>query len=433
MSYYRPRSGVWRKQMVTVALIFCAFIIAYMDRSALSIATPAVRKEFGLSLSSMGLLLSVFPWAYGLSQLITGPVVDRGGPRLLAGLGISLWSLVQSATGLVGSMNQLFWARVGLGITESPLSPSSIRALRSWFRLEDRGLAISICFSGGALGPAIAPPVLTWLMLGWGWRAMFVIVGFVGVLLSLVWWAAYRDPQHYDFSEAERAELPDQETPRTERITIANSIQLFRFPAFWSLVLGNFGLVYLAWLFITWLPGYLEIERHMSVSRAGIYAGLPQLAGVFGFWAGGIVGDRLLRSGFSPMNSRKIPNIVGLLGMATATITAGFVKNDNLAISCFSIAVFFGSMSQPAQWALVSIVAPPARVSTFSGFNNFGGSLGGSLSAVVTGYIAQRAGSFVPALILGGVVATAAALLYGVGVRKPIPEESAQPRLSPVQ
>ena len=108
MSYFRPGSRVWRKQMVTVALIFCAFIIAYMDRSALSIATPAVRKEFGLSLSSMGILLSVFPWAYGLSQLITGPVVDRGGPRLLAGLGISLWSLMQSATGLVGSMRQLF-------------------------------------------------------------------------------------------------------------------------------------------------------------------------------------------------------------------------------------------------------------------------------------------------------------------------------------
>ncbi len=419
--------------MVTVALIFCAFIIAYMDRSALSIATPAVRKEFGLSLSSMGILLSVFPWAYGLSQLITGPVVDRGGPRLLAGLGISLWSLMQSATGLVGSMRQLFWARVGLGFTESPLSPSSIRALRSWFRLEDRGLAISICFSGGALGPAIAPPVLTWLMLGWGWRAMFVIVGAVGVLLSLLWWAAYRDPSHYAFSEAERAELPDEETPRTEKITIAHSIQLFRFPAFWSLVMGNFGLVYLAWLYITWLPGYLEIERHMSVSRAGIYAGLPQLAGVFGFWTGGLLGDRLLRSGVSPMNSRKIPIIIGLLGMALGTVPAAIVKDNNLAIIFFSIAVFCGSMSQPAQWALVSIVAPPTRVSTFSGFNNFGGALGGSLSAIVTGYIAQRTGSFVSALILGGAIATAAALLYGVGVRKPISEEDLQPRLLPAR
>ena len=109
--------------------------------------------------------------------------------------------------------------------------------------------------------------------------------------------------------------------------------------------------------------------------------------------------------------------------MATATIPAGLVHSNELAIMFISIAVFFGSMSQPAQWALVSIVAPPAQISTFSGFTNLGGALGGSLSAIVTGYIAQRTGSFVSALILGGAVATGAALLYGVVVRKPIEEK----------
>ena len=256
---------------------------------------------------------------------------------------------------------------------------------------------------------------------------MFVIVGFIGVILALAWWGIYREPHSCDFSAMERQELPDEETPLSSRISLFQSVRLFRFPAFWGLVLGNFGLVYLVWLYNSWLPGYLEIERHMSIARAGVYAGIPQFVGLFGFWSGGWVGDRLLRAGFSQLASRKIPIIAGLLAMATATIPAGFVKSNELAITFISIAIFFGSMSQPSQWALVSIVAPPTQISTMTGFTNFGGALGGSLSAVVTGYIAQRTGSFVSALVLGGIVSIAAAFLYLVVVRRPIEAEDSVP------
>ncbi len=419
MAYIRPGSRVWRRQALTTLLLFLAYIVAYVDRSALSIATPEVRREFSLNVAQMGILLSVFPWAYGLAQLLSGPLVDRAGPRLLTALGVAAWSLVQAAAGLVSSIGQLLTARVALGIAESPLSPATMRALKTWFPSEDRGLAISICFSGAALGPAIAPPILTMLMLAWGWRAMFVVVGVAGMLLASVWWILYRDPSAIGFTKAETRELPDEATPLSSRISFSQTLQLFRYRTFWGMVLGNFGLVYLAWLYITWLPGYLEIERHMSVARAGIFAGIPQLCGLFGFWSGGWVGDQLLRSGVSPMNSRKIPIIGGLLAMAAATVPAALVKDNNVAITFISIAVFFGSMSQPAQWALVSLVAPPKQISTFSGFTNFGGALGGSLSAAVTGYIAQAHG-FAPGLILGGAAALVAAMLYGAMVRRPI-------------
>ena len=420
MSYYRPHSRVWWRQAGTVTLLLCGYIIAYMDRSALSIATPEIRKGFNLSIAEMGVLLSVFPWAYGVSQLITGPFVDRAGSRLLAAIGMAAWSLVQVTAGFVSSAGQLFWSRVGLGFAESPLSPSTVRALRTWFPQETRGLAISIAFSGAALGPAIAPPFLTWLMLSWGWRTMFIIVGVIGIGLALVWWSFYRDPLSYRFTDDELAELPAEETPLAHRVNVAQIVNLFRYRTFWGMVLGNFGLVYLAWLYITWLPGYLEIERHMSPAKAGMYAGIPQFVGLFGFWFGGWLGDRLVRTGLSQSVSRKIPIILGLLTMATATVPAAYVKSDVLAIAFISIAVFFGSMSQPAQWALVSIVAPAERISAFSAFTNFGGAIGGSLSAVVTGYIAEGTGSFAPALLLGGLVALFAAGLYLVVVRQPI-------------
>ena len=63
MAYYRPQSRVWRWQVTTVGLLLCGYIVAYIDRSALSIATPEIRKDFGLSIADMGVLLSVFPWA----------------------------------------------------------------------------------------------------------------------------------------------------------------------------------------------------------------------------------------------------------------------------------------------------------------------------------------------------------------------------------
>jgi gluconolactonase len=190
-------------------------------------------------------------------------------------------------------------------------------------------------------------------------------------------------------------------------VAVTRSLQVLRLP-----LQSDYRGVFKCGVFLQ-LSGGLAGPDGMAIDDEGNL--LVAHSGLGTVWVFSEIGEPITRL----RSCAGIRTIGGLLAMATATIPAGLVTNNDLAITFISIAVFFGSMSQPAQWALVSIVAPPAQISTFSGVSNFGGAIGGSLSAMVTGYIAQRTGSFAPALILGGIVATGAAILYGVVVQQP--------------
>ena len=165
-----------RIQRGSVALLVLGCAVNYVDRSTLAVANPLIRHDLGLSIAQMGLLLSAFLWAYAVFQLPAGALVDRLGPRKLLGAGIFIWSLAQALGGLVGNFWQFVVARVFLGMGESPQFSGLVRVVRDWFNVRERGLPTGIGLCGSKLGPAIAPPLLTVLMLAFGWRWMFVIM-----------------------------------------------------------------------------------------------------------------------------------------------------------------------------------------------------------------------------------------------------------------
>src|ERR1700753_368538 len=196
-------------QRVALALLVVAGVVNYIDRATLAVANPLIRDELGLSIADMGYLLSAFLWAYAFAQLPTGAMVDRLGPRILLTLGLSLWSLAQLLGGLVQGFGQFFGARVLLGIGEAPQFPTCARVVRDWFNQRDRGLATGIFNCSSSLGTAIAVPLLTFLMLSFGWRTMFMLMGAAGLLVAAVWYLVYRNPH-------EVALTPDENTYRTQ-------------------------------------------------------------------------------------------------------------------------------------------------------------------------------------------------------------------------
>src|ERR1700744_1703236 len=181
-------------QRAALALLVVAGVVNYIDRATLAVANPLIRDELGLSIADMGYLLSAFLWAYAFAQLPTGAMVDRLGPRLLLTMGVSLWSFPPLLGGLVQSFGQFFGARLFLGIGEAPQFPTGARVVRDWFNPRDRGLATGIFNCASSLGTAIAVPLLTWLMLSFGWRAMFVVMGVAGLAMAGVWLLQYRNP-----------------------------------------------------------------------------------------------------------------------------------------------------------------------------------------------------------------------------------------------
>jgi MFS family permease len=401
-----------RTQRLALVLLLLGCTLNYIDRSTLAIANPLVRQELGFSIAEMGLLLSAFLWAYALGQLPGGALVDTYGSRLMIGVGMALWSVAQGLAGLVGNFAQFATARAFLGLGESTQFPGSVRVVRDWFNIGDRGLAIGIYNSGSKLGPAIAPPLLTALMLPFGWRWMFVIMGVVGVAIAIVWYAFYRNVAEVTLTDEETAYLSQGEEPAPPKVTFAEWRQLFAYRATWGMIFGFFGEVYMGWVYQAWLPGYLEYQHHLSIGKTGFVAAIPFIFGVLGSVIGGNIADRLVRRGWSPITAYKLPIVAGLTGMATFTVLAAQMADVTAAVVCISAAVFFNGICGAVCWGLASVIAPRNLTGSLGSIQNAGGYIGGALGPTVTGFVVQATGSFVPALLVSAAIGYAGALVY---------------------
>ena len=408
-------------QRAALAMLVLAGVINYIDRATLAVANLLIRQDLGLSIADMGYLLSAFLWAYAFSQLPTGAMVDKLGPRLLLTCGLALWSLAQFLGGLVQGFGQFFGARVLLGVGEAPQFPTGARVVRDWFNPRDRGLATGIFNCASSLGTAIAVPLLTFLMLSFGWRVMFMIMGVAGLAMAAIWYFAYRNPTDVALSAEENVYRTQGDPPgQRTQVTLREWKQLFRFRTTWGMILGYFGCIYLTWIYTAWLPGYLEIERHMSVKFTGFAAAVPFAWGVVGGLLGGYIVDFLLRRGVSPVKSRRIPAAIALCGTAACTVAAAFVTSNALAIAFISASLFLVYVTSTCAWALSSVAAPTNCTASIGAMQNFGGYLGGALAPTVTGLIVQQTGSFVPALVVGALIGVASAGSYLFIVDQPI-------------
>ncbi|WP_306715318.1 MFS transporter [Burkholderia dolosa] len=415
-----------RGQRIALALLMVSGIVNYLDRGTLAVASSAIRGDLGLSLGQMGLLLSAFSWSYALCQFPVGGLVDRIGPRRLLGIGLIVWSLAQAAGGLVSTFGWFIVARIVLGIGEAPQFPSAARVVSNWFPLRARGTPTGIFNAASPLGTALAPLLLSVLVATLDWRWAFIATGAAGLVVAAVWFALYRDPVRAQLTATERAYLDADadNAVAAPKLTFADWRGLFSHGTTWGMLIGFFGSVYLNWVYLTWLPGYLTMERHMSLIRTGFAASVPFLCGFVGSLLAGWLSDLVTRRSRSPVVSRRNAVVVAMLGMVAFTVPAALVQSNTVALACISVVIFLANAASACSWALATAAAPPSRVASLGAIQNFGGFIGGALAPVLTGVIAQR-WSFVPALLTAAAIAFAGAMAYLLLVRKPIPEQSA--------
>ena len=415
-----------RAQIVALTLLMVSGIVNYLDRGTLAVANPLIRHDLGLSLGQMGLLLSAFSWSYALFQLPVGGLVDRVGPRKLLGIGLIVWSLAQAAGGFVSTFGWFIIARIVLGIGEAPQFPSAARVVSNWFPLRARGKPTGIFNSASPLGTALAPLCLSILVVNFHWRWAFIVTGIVGLFVAVVWLAVYRDPVKATMTEEERRYLEGDEADRkpAPSLTFAEWRSLFSHGTTWGMLIGFFGSVYLNWVYLTWLPGYLTMERHMSLMHTGVAASIPFFCGFLGSLTAGWFSDLMTSRSTNPVGSRRNAVVIAMLGMVAFTIPAALVESNTIAIACISVVIFLANAASASSWALATAAAPPNRVGSLGAIQNFGGFLGGALAPILTGYIAQN-WSFVPALLTAAGIAFTGAMSYLLFVRKPIEDKPA--------
>jgi MFS family permease len=400
-------------QRAALTLVFTIGVLNYVDRGTLSVANPLIRHDLGVSIAEMGVLLSAFLWPYAFFLLPSGGLVDRYGPRRVLCAALALWSVAQAAAGFVTSLTQFMIARAALGIGEAPTFPAFARVVRDWYHSRDQASAIGIWNASPALGTAIAPPLLTGLMLVFGWRWMFVAMGVLGVILAVVWFTMFRDRAEVALEEADAQYLTAGEHEAEEfPTTFAAWRKLFAFRATWGLMFGFFGNVYIGWLFVAWLPGYLEMQRHMSIQKTGLVASIPYVCGVVGSIVGGLIASKLLARGASAINSRKFPTVFGTAVMALATLLAAETPSNTIAVAAISVTMFFGFFASGTSWSLATACAPPQYAASLGAIMDFGGFVGGALAPMVTGFVVQESGSFQPALVAAALVGMASAAVY---------------------
>jgi sugar phosphate permease len=421
----RPRGRNLRWGIIAIV---CVLTVAnYLDRGNLSVAAPVIMKELGISNTMMGVVLSAFVWPYAVMNLPSGWLVDRFGARLLLSAAAGLWSVVAALTGLASSVGQFIGLRVVLGISEAPLFPAALKATNAWFPANEKAAAISTYIAATQVGLAIAPPIATALMVAFGWRAMFVIIGAFGLLTAIGWAILYRDPQNHPRVSAEElryiragqaAEAAEKAAPLSGR----EWSSLFRHSSIWFMIVGGFCLQYTFWFYISWLPTYLERVQHFTISRAGYLSALPFVAGAVGVLVGGRLSDWLVTKRVPSFLARRSVVAMGGLLTAIAMVATVFSPSPGFAVTMLTIGMFTYSISSGCYWTLATDVVTTERcVASVGSIQNFGGFLGGAFAPIATGLIVDRFGGFDVAILVAAGLALISASLYAFALRRRIP------------
>ncbi|XBS71862.1 MFS transporter [Acerihabitans sp. KWT182] len=417
-----PRSEkIKRLQITAMVLLFIAAIINFLDRSSLSVANMTIRQELGLNATEIGMLLSAFSLAYGIAQLPCGPLLDRKGPRIMLGLGMFFWSLFQAMCGLVHSFNQFILIRIGLGIGEAPMNPCGVKVINDWFNIKDRGLPMGIFNAASTIGLAISPPILAAMMLWIGWRGVFITVGVLGIFLSLAWYALYRNRESLELTSAEQRYLnAGSIVDRRDALNFREWRALFKNRTMWGMMIGFSGINYTAWLYLAWLPGYLQTTYHLDLKSTGLMAAIPFLFGAAGMLCNGFVTDYLVRRGMAPIKSRKICIVTGMLLSAAFTYVVAGAQSTGSAVVLIGMALFCIHFAGTSCWGLIHVAVTARMTASVGSIQNFASFVFASFAPVITGWILDTTHSFHLALTLCSCVTVIGALAYILIVRDPI-------------
>ena len=412
-----------------VSLLFLATAINYANRTALSIAGPALAKSLHLDSVSMGYIFSAFGWSYVLAQLPGGWLLDRFGSRRIYAISLFAWSFFTFITGFTGffigltAVVVLFVLRFLLGIAEAPAFPANSRISVAWFPTKETGTAAAIFNSAQYFATVLFAPLLGYIVQTYGWEYSFVFMGMVGFVFLIFWLKFVHAPKKSRYIN--KAELDyitqggalvemDYEVKENKNNKIAPTWQflnqLLKNRMFIGVYIAQYCINAITYFFITWFPVYLVQDRGMTILKAGIVAVLPAIFGFVGGNLGGLFSDYLLKKGASLSVARKVPIVFGML-LSMCMIFCNYTGVEWMVVALMAVS-YFGKGVGALGWAVNADTAPK-EITGLSGalFNTFG-NLSSIITPIVIGYIIGVTGSFDWALVFVSIHAFLAIVSY---------------------
>ena len=387
-----------------VGLIFLATVINYIDRQTVSVLKTAISQDLGLSNADYAAVQNSFLVFYGISQMVSGRLYDAIGTRLGFVFSIVVWSLAAMAHATARTAGQFALFRGALGFGEAGNWPGAAKVVGEWFPVRERALGMGIFNTGAAFGGALSPPIIAFLATAYGWRMTFVVTGVLGFIWLALWLLLFKVPSHHPWiTEAERAHILEGAAAGPA----ANAwrpgwMELLRYRETWAVVLGRFITDPIWWLYIFWLPSYLQEARGFSLQQVGASAWLPFLAGGIGALSGGYASGALISRGWAVDRARKAVMIFGAM-LTPAGILAMRANDPYVALAWMAVVLFGFQVWINNLQTLPSDFFPSSAVGSVFGLGGAAAAIASVLFTWATGRIVDLYG-YTPVFLVAGLL-----------------------------
>jgi MFS family permease len=415
--------SLWTGKRRYIAMfLFANLFINYMDRATLSVAGPAIARQFHWDPARMGLLFSSLLWTYWVGLIPWGAMSDRIGTRKVSAVSVTIWSFASMLTGAATGFASMLASRLALGVGEAASLPTSGKIVRQWFPAGERGLATAIFNAGTFAGPAASAPMVAWLVLHAGWRMSFVITGAIGLGWVVLWLKMFNLPAECSWlPEAERSYILSDLGKNVSTAAAKHTlIRLLRRRTMWGLFLTQGCCAYTMNLFLFWLPSYLTSARNMELMKASWFTAVPYLvAAVVGILIGKL-SDGLLTPEAMKQGKRRTMVIIFIL-LSTVVLLMNVVTKEYLILLLVSMSLTCISSALTLNIAMTNdLVWDHGMAGTALGILIMGGISFSLLAPIVTGYIVEKTGSFDKAFYVAGGLLFFGALASITMTRRPL-------------
>ncbi|MGE5804773.1 MAG: MFS transporter [Ignavibacteria bacterium] len=409
------KETIGKYRWVICTLLFFATTINYVDRSIMGVLAPTLRDEIGWTDQEYGYISAAFTQAYAIGFIFAGWFIDKVGSRLGYSIYLSLWSIAAAAHALARSAFGFGLARFGLGIGESGNFPAAIKTVAEWFPKKERALAIGIFNAGSNVGAVLAPLVVPWLALNWGWQSAFMVTGLVGLIWVFFWWPIYRKPaEHPKLSKSELAYIESDPPDPPVKIPWLKLIPLKQT---WAFAIGKFLTDAIWWFYLFWFPLFMNDRFGVNLASIGLPMITVYLMADVGSVAGGWLSSSLLKRNWTVNAARKTAMLICALCILPVSM-APHVSGEWVAVFLIGVATAAHQGFSANIFATTSDMFPRKAVGSVVGIGGFAGAMGGVFMNLGAGWLRENTGSYEIMFAIAAVVYLLALLIIHVLVPK---------------